>query len=77
MIYFAWILAACEHTSVYHCLSCNSALEMLADAFTTSVRLFQDGEMGHEPLLTPPKRLGGFSGSTSNLMKGFSKVGMF
>jgi hypothetical protein len=59
----------CEHVSASRCPSCNSAVDVLVDAFTTSVQVFLGGE-GNEPLLPPPHRR--FHGH-SNLLKGFSK----
>ena len=67
--YFSLNLA-CEHVSASRCPSCNSAVDVLVDAFTTSVQVFLGGE-GNEPLLPPPHRR--FHGH-SNLLKGFSKV---
>jgi len=46
---------------------------MLIDAFTNSVQVFLNGDQ-QEPPPPPQKRLGGAGPSSSNLLKGFSKV---
>ena len=67
-LYFSYN-SACEHISASRCPSCNSAVDVLVDAFTTSVQVFLGGE-GNEPILPPHRRFHGHS----NLLKGFSKV---
>ena len=66
---FHIVISACDHEDASHCLSCNSAVDILVDAFTTSVQIFLGGEE-HEPLLQHHRR---FS-TQGNLLKGVSKV---
>ena len=72
-IYFAFIqidcfltFSACDHVIVSRCFTCNSALNMLIDAFTRSVQTFLSGER-HEPSLRT-------ANVHANLTKGLSKV---
>lgn len=69
---FILFFTACDHESAAQCLSCNSAVDLLVDAFTTSVQVFLGGE-GHEPLL---QQHGKFS-TQENLLKGFSRVSIY
>ena len=58
--------------SASQCPSCNSAIDVLVDAFTNSVQVFLSGD-SHEVLPLPHKK---FHGST-NMLKGFSKVSTY
>ena len=67
--------SGCTHQNASTCSSCNQAIEALIDAFTKSVQEYLTGDtLPNEPPVPHYKKLHSSGLSSTNMLKGFSKV---